>query len=58
MKQYQGYLIDLDGTMYQGNQKLMVQQNLFIILMNMRFHIYSLPIILRKNLNKWQISSI
>ncbi|ASE37876.1 TIGR01457 family HAD-type hydrolase [Staphylococcus pettenkoferi] len=22
MKQYQGYLIDLDGTMYQGNQKI------------------------------------
>lgn len=30
MKAYKGYLIDLDGTMYKGNQKLKVHLNLLI----------------------------
>lgn len=38
---YQGYLIDLDGTIYEGKSGFLLVNVLFIACKNVRFPIYS-----------------
>lgn len=38
---YTGYLIDLDGTIYEGKSGFLLVSGLFIACKNVRFPIYS-----------------
>ena len=51
---YKGYLIDLDGTMYRGEEQIEEASDFVKALESAAFHIYSLRITQLVNQNKWQ----